>query len=210
MSGITVIASVTVRQGCPVRIHRHPRIKKGRRWRPPRDKNTSKSTLDVKAHRVTSPIHNPASLVQANIHHQLHNRSALASRVNNSKQARLPGYKRGHDTHRGHTFRSRAVRANRSLIETVGSGGSGAVVEKQQRQQKTEEEEGAMCDLTAAAKPTCSRSALGSLDCTALVDDDLHTRWASLHRPSKASTGVSVCICHSPTLCPNDISVSVF
>ena len=123
MSGITVIASVSVRQGCPVRIDRHPRIKKGRRWRPPRDKKTSKSTLDVKVHRVTSPIHNPASRVQANIHHQLYNRSALASLVNNSKQARLPGYKRGHDTHRGHTFRSRAVRANRSPIETVGSGG---------------------------------------------------------------------------------------
>ena len=193
MSGITVIASVTVRQGCPVRIDRHPRIKKGRRWRPPRDKKTSKSTLDVKAHRVTSPIHNPPSRVQANIHHQLHNRSALASRVNNSKQARLPGYKRGHDTHRDHTFRSRAVRANRSLSGTVGSVGSGAVVEKQQRQQKAAaEEEGATCDLTAAAKPTCSRSALGSLDCTALVDDDLHTRWASLHRPAKASTGASV------------------
>ena len=44
----------------------------------------------------------------------------------------------------------------------------------------TSSQQGDMCDLSAGAKPTCSQSASGSLDCSALVDNDLDTRWQSL------------------------------
>ena len=46
---------------------------------------------------------------------------------------------------------------------------------------------GQECDLSAAAEPECSEAAPFSWDCSALVDNDLSTRWAALHRPSKAS-----------------------
>ena len=49
----------------------------------------------------------------------------------------------------------------------------------------TSSQQGGTCDLSAGAKPTCSQSASGSLGCSALVDNDLDTRWASQHRPAK-------------------------
>ena len=49
------------------------------------------------------------------------------------------------------------------------------------------QQRGQTCDLSAAAQAKCSHTAPYSLDCLALVDNNMHTRWSSLHRPAKAS-----------------------
>lgn len=45
------------------------------------------------------------------------------------------------------------------------------------------------CDLSAAAQLECSQPAAFSWDCSALVDNDLSTRWAALPQPAKACLG---------------------